>query len=156
MVWFKGHVNWCPTATAGAHLENILMSSSKAAVTWDRTEKLIGLKRIRRTKGSGRRKSRHLRLGALARVKAEGPGTTKSWMGWHLARQEVWRAGLETSLPKEELWAGNCFLLCLSLCTQMGMFGREVSTSWSFYKVFIFTNLSMYTKITIFFKPHVF
>lgn len=147
MVWFKGDVSWCPTTAAGGHLENILMSSSKAALTWDRTEKLIGLKRIWRTKGSERRKSGHLRLDALVWVKAGGPGTTKSWMGWHLARQEVWRAGLETSLPEEELWAGNWFLLYPSMCSQIGLFGRELCTRWSFCKVFFFTNLLIYTKI---------
>jgi len=32
VVSFKGEASWCPTSTAGAHVESILMKSSKSAV----------------------------------------------------------------------------------------------------------------------------
>lgn len=85
VVLFKGGASSCPTATAGAHLVTILTHSSKAAVRSDWTWKKI----IWRTKVMERRKFGLFRLYVLVWVKAGGPGTTESWMGWNVVRHEV-------------------------------------------------------------------
>ncbi|KAF2982426.1 hypothetical protein EK904_014880 [Melospiza melodia maxima] len=45
---------------------------------------------------------------SMAILEARGQGAVVSWLGQNFARQEVWRAGLESNLPEEELWAVSC------------------------------------------------